>query len=81
MPDARTGDNIGYLTFGINTCVILFHKKNCYFIFIIVLFPRHTKAAERDNTINLIHTLRNYFHYHIKCCKVSLLFFEYFSFF
>ncbi|CAF3457437.1 unnamed protein product [Rotaria sp. Silwood1] len=52
MPDARTGDNIGYLTF--------------------VLFPRHTKAAERDNTINLIHTLRNYFHYHIKCCKAYL---------
>lgn len=29
------------------------------------------KAAERDNTINLIHTVRNYFHYHIKCCKVG----------
>jgi len=52
MPDARIGDNIGYLTF--------------------VLFPRHTKAAARDNTINLIHTLRNYFHYHIKCCKAYL---------
>jgi len=37
-----------------------------------VLFPRHTKAAARDNTINLIHTLRNYFHYHIKCCKAYL---------
>ncbi|CAF1494458.1 unnamed protein product [Rotaria sordida] len=36
------------------------------------LFPRHTKAAERDNTINLIHALRNYFHYHIKCCKAYL---------
>lgn len=52
MPDARIGDNIGYLTF--------------------VLFPRHTKPAERNNTINLIHTLRNYFHYHIKCCKAYL---------
>ncbi|CAF4315053.1 unnamed protein product, partial [Rotaria sordida] len=38
------------------------------------LFPRHTKAAERDNTINLIHALRNYFHYHIKCCKVCFRF-------
>ncbi|CAF0721119.1 unnamed protein product [Didymodactylos carnosus] len=37
-----------------------------------VLFPRHTKPAARDNTINLIHTLRNYFHYHIKCCKAYL---------
>lgn len=52
MPDARVGENIGYLTF--------------------VLFPRHTKAATRDNTIDLIHTLRNYFHYHIKCCKAYL---------
>ncbi|CAF0827186.1 unnamed protein product [Adineta ricciae] len=51
-PDARTGDNIGYLTF--------------------VLFPRHTKAAARENTINLIYILRNYFHYHIKCCKAYL---------
>jgi len=37
-----------------------------------VLFPRHIKAGARDNTINLIHTLRNYFHYHIKCCKAFL---------
>lgn len=37
-----------------------------------VLFPRHTKGAARDNTINLIHTLRNYFHYQIKCCKAYL---------
>lgn len=37
-----------------------------------ILFPRHTKPATRDNTIDLIHTLRNYFHYHIKCCKAYL---------
>ncbi|CAF3348155.1 unnamed protein product [Rotaria socialis] len=37
-----------------------------------VLFPRHTKEVARDNTINLIHTLRNYLHYHIKCCKAYL---------
>jgi len=36
-----------------------------------VLFPRHTCPEARDNTINLIHTLRDYLHYHIKCSKVS----------
>ncbi|XP_060568695.1 actin-related protein 2/3 complex subunit 2-like [Ruditapes philippinarum] len=50
--DARTGDNIGYITF--------------------VLFPRHTAAAVKDNTINLIHTLRDYLHYHIKCSKAYI---------
>ncbi|WAQ95085.1 ARPC2-like protein, partial [Mya arenaria] len=49
--DARTGENIGYITF--------------------VLYPRHTSPAARDNTINLIHTLRDYLHYHIKCSKSS----------
>uniref|UniRef100_H0XUK1 Arp2/3 complex 34 kDa subunit n=1 Tax=Otolemur garnettii TaxID=30611 RepID=H0XUK1_OTOGA len=33
-----------------------------------VLFPRHTASAP-DNTINLIHTFRDYLHYHIKCCR------------
>lgn len=74
MRDARTGDNIGYLTFGRRH---LFELVNGYPLSLslslsLVLFPRHTKAATRDNTIDLIHTLRNYFHYHIKCCKVSL---------
>jgi actin related protein 2/3 complex subunit 2 len=50
--DARTGDNIGYITF--------------------VLFPRHTSPSARDNTINLIHTLRDYLHYHIKCSKAYI---------
>lgn len=36
-----------------------------------VLFPHHCTPARRDNTINLIHTFRNYLHYHIKCSKVS----------
>lgn len=36
-----------------------------------VLFPRHTNVNARDNTINLIHTFRDYLHYHIKCSKVS----------
>ena len=37
-----------------------------------VLFPRHFKdsAQSRDKTINLIHTFRDYLHYHIKCSKV-----------
>lgn len=38
--------------------------------FLSVLFPRHTNTAARDNTINLIHTFRDYLHYHIKCSKV-----------
>lgn len=50
--DARTGDNIGYITF--------------------VLFPRHTNKQARDNTINLIHTFRDYLHYHIKCSKAYI---------
>ena len=50
--DARTGDNIGYITF--------------------VLFPRHTNAHVRNNTINLIHIFRDYLHYHIKCSKVYI---------
>ncbi|CAD5219250.1 unnamed protein product [Bursaphelenchus okinawaensis] len=37
-----------------------------------VLFPRHTKAATRENTINLIHSFRDYLHYHIKCSKAYL---------
>lgn len=37
-----------------------------------VLEPRHTSAKARDNTINLIHTFRNYLHYHIKCSKAYL---------
>lgn len=50
--DARTGDDIGYITF--------------------VLFPRHTNKQARDNTINLIHTFRDYLHYHIKCSKAYI---------
>ncbi|XP_050419212.1 actin-related protein 2/3 complex subunit 2 [Patella vulgata] len=42
----------------------------CYITF--VLFPRHTSKAARDNTINLIHTLRDYLHYHIKCSKAYI---------
>ncbi|CAF2071420.1 unnamed protein product [Rotaria magnacalcarata] len=37
-----------------------------------VPFPHHTKEVARDNTIKLIHTLRNYFHYHIKCCTICV---------
>ena len=42
----------------------------CYITF--VLFPRHTGKDSRDNTINLIHTLRDYLHYHIKCSKAYI---------
>ncbi|CAJ0959528.1 unnamed protein product, partial [Mesorhabditis belari] len=34
-----------------------------------ILFPRHTNKKTRDNTIDLIHTFRDYLHYHIKCSK------------
>jgi len=37
-----------------------------------VLFPRHTNAEAKDNTINLIHTFRDYLHYHIKCSKAYI---------
>jgi len=37
-----------------------------------VLEKRHTKPEARENTINLIHTFRNYLHYHIKCSKAYL---------
>jgi len=37
-----------------------------------VLFPRHTAPNVRDNTIDLIHTFRNYLHYHIKCSKAYM---------
>ncbi|XP_065185441.1 actin-related protein 2/3 complex subunit 2-A-like [Sycon ciliatum] len=38
-----------------------------------VLFPRATVVgAQREKTIDLIHTFRNYLHYHIKCSKAYL---------
>lgn len=37
-----------------------------------VLFPRHTNKNARENTINLIHTFRDYLHYHIKCSKAYM---------
>lgn len=37
-----------------------------------VLFPRHTNRQARENTINLIHTFRDYLHYHIKCSKAYI---------
>jgi len=37
-----------------------------------VLFPRHTKADTRDNTIDLIHLFRDYLHYHLKCSKAYI---------
>uniref|UniRef100_A0A0N5AG85 Arp2/3 complex 34 kDa subunit n=1 Tax=Syphacia muris TaxID=451379 RepID=A0A0N5AG85_9BILA len=38
-----------------------------------VLTPRHTSKDARDNTIDMIHTFRDYLHYHIKCSKVAYL--------
>lgn len=37
-----------------------------------VLFPRHIADDRMDRTIDLIHTFRDYLHYHIKCSKAYL---------
>jgi len=37
-----------------------------------VLFPRHIQAKDAQKTIDLIHTFRDYLHYHIKCSKAYL---------
>ena len=68
MPDVQTRDNVGYLTFGksigrANTTTTSLDES-------LVLSPRHIKGPARDKTIDLIHTFRNYLHYHLKCCKV-----------
>ena len=84
--DAKTGDNIAYITFGevlvtpyyyyyyyCTTIEFLMSSMKLILDMIFcftVLEPRHTNRKARDNTINLIHTFRNYLHYHIKCSKV-----------
>nr|XP_035939002.1 actin-related protein 2/3 complex subunit 2 isoform X1 [Halichoerus grypus]XP_035939003.1 actin-related protein 2/3 complex subunit 2 isoform X1 [Halichoerus grypus] len=65
--DAAVGDNIGYITFG-----LMLHPDVLFVSLPAVLFPRHTNASARDNTINLIHTFRDYLHYHIKCSKAYI---------
>ncbi|VDK35360.1 unnamed protein product [Dibothriocephalus latus] len=37
-----------------------------------VLSPRHIDEKHRAKTIDLIHTLRTYLHYHIKCMKAYM---------
>lgn len=37
-----------------------------------VLFPRHLEPQAQRTTIDLIHTFRDYLHYHIKCSKAYL---------
>jgi actin related protein 2/3 complex subunit 2 len=37
-----------------------------------VLFPRHIDAKCAENTIDLVHTFRDYLHYHLKCSKAYL---------
>lgn len=49
--------------------IVFFSSPQLHFIFIAVLFPRHTNKETRDNTINLIHMFRDYLHYHIKVCS------------
>lgn len=38
----------------------------------VVLFPRHTSPAATTNSINMLHTFRDYLHYHIKCSKAYM---------
>jgi actin related protein 2/3 complex, subunit 2 len=70
--DARVGENIGYITFGIDLDFfptnLVFYSSSC----VSVLFPRHTNRETRENTINLIHMFRDYLHYHIKCSKAYI---------
>lgn len=37
-----------------------------------VLFPRHFDKNNRENTISLVPTFRDYLHYHIKCSKAYM---------
>lgn len=37
-----------------------------------VFLPRHFSEQTSDKTIDLIHTFRNYLHYHIKCSKAYI---------
>jgi actin related protein 2/3 complex subunit 2 len=37
-----------------------------------VLFPRHLSPQRRENCISHIQTMRDYFHYHIKCSKAYM---------
>jgi len=37
-----------------------------------VLFAHHTTEKDRDHTIDLIQTFRDYLHYHIKCSKAYM---------
>ena len=60
------GDNVGYVTFGVSHCLLSSH---CRLTHTPVLFARHCTEKTQDNTINLVHTFRNYLHYHIKCSK------------
>lgn len=73
--DARVGDNIGYVTFGMPSIALLsnivykfmsIYYRYLFLSIISVLFPRHTNKNTRANTINLIHMFRDYLHYHIK---------------
>ena len=76
--DALTGENVGYITFGKTPFPHPVSVKSsycsCILLFLcIVLFPRSFKdEAAADKTVNLIHTFRDYLHYHIKCSKVYL---------
>jgi len=38
----------------------------------LVLSPRHFSEKNRGKTIDLVHTLRTYMHYHIKCMKAYM---------
>lgn len=56
--------SLNYITFG----DLLFRQLSSY----LVLFPVHFAGAKRQKCISMILSFRDYFHYHIKCCKAFL---------
>jgi actin related protein 2/3 complex subunit 2 len=85
---ALSGDNVGYITFGRlaengggccrRCCGVSLQgpaspptaTPSCFSL--VVLTPRHFQDKNKEETIDLIHTFRNYLHYHIKCSKAYL---------
>ena len=65
--DKSGSADIGYITFGKQTCMESFTVLT-----FAVLFPRHLTAQRRADVISHIQTFRDYFHYHIKASKAFI---------
>ena len=53
-------------------CVTLHQLFAIHLLYCVVLFSHHISEANRDKTIDLIQTFRDYLHYHIKCSKAYM---------